>query len=77
VQYQSGTGGNTVKKTPDLEDMSLNPQWGLGALTKSGKTLGVRSFYKTVYKVSARRVHNALLFGKGECRINGTNMPQQ
>jgi hypothetical protein len=34
-------------RTPDLEDMSLNPLFTreLGAMTKSGKTFGVRSFY--------------------------------
>ncbi len=33
--------------TQDLKDMSLNPLCGgeIGALTKSGKTHGVRSFY--------------------------------
>jgi hypothetical protein len=33
-----------------MEDMSSNPQWECGALTKSGKTLGVKSFYKTIFK---------------------------
>ncbi len=90
VQYQSGTRGSIVKKPaktqtrirlaihsvigPNSRSGGHEFEFPIGELTKSGKTLGIRSFY---IKVSARRVHNALQLGKGECRINETNMPQQ